>query len=527
MRQFFSKNYFYILLGFVLLAGILVRLSPDLLSSALWTDEITWYKRALKGQHIIGLRGPLYMLVTGFFYNHIFHGFAEYKVRFLSIGSGIVFLPLYALIVHRIFKDKTITLCTLLLATVNIGLISFSHEAKPYSLALLLHSLWFFSLCLWSNRYKFYVGTTLFLAVSSYFSFGMMLLYPVHFLTGLFWLKKQSITASRFIFSTAIQILSGSVFVYIYIFSLTQSSGKWAKKYGVFYADRFGNWYSWVLERLSSYFSYILNYYTDTISLGARTGQRYFESQWLGIIIILLLVWYIYRKFKTRPMETEWVIIGVILTFTVAGLLKKWPFGFFRTNIFFYLYFSLFLVYLIPEKIRKAFFVLSVLTAVSFSISNQFWLKKFGKQNHFKEYVDLICRKHSYYQEIVADTNMIITMFFYQSGYVLNEGSKGIFAECGRRVPRLHKVHYIRDFDKTTQAIADQVVRPTRLWFMILGTAHLRDDSQTITYLQENYNAELIRKSDSDFLLEAQLSPKNSLPPKPVRQKRKSPLNEK
>lgn len=494
---FDQRKHEYLFWGIIISIGITIgiRLLPTLLYSELWSDEITWYKRSFNlDASLISLRGPIYMFLNNIISMNIITDFSEYKVRLLSIVAGILFMPLYALIIHRLFKSSVVTVSCIILSGFNLSLVSYTHELKPYALVLLLHTMWFFSICCMKNKERLYIYSTLLLIFCSYTSYNMALLYPIHFIIGMVWYLRNTTKFIDILCSSLILLLSGVTLLYIKLNYLNVSTEYWGGKYGVFYSVEFGTYPSWFFERLSSYFSFALNWYTNNALIGGRSNFHFYENKYLGVFIFLAVVITVLRK-KSYFYNIAFI---VFLTYCVAGILRIWPFGFFRTNLFFFIYASILLIGIFPRKNRDWILATIAIICLFISIRNDFWVKGFKKDIHAKQYIEYICKNVSTNDFVITGHNMARPFHFYLKNY--NNRDQGTCGIIKDNIKRGMNIKQIEQEIKNIQLINKN--RSYSIWFIAQGTSQMRDNSKTIEHFVTQHDFQVVKETKTDFLLE-------------------------
>ncbi len=138
----FYRKLFQLFLLLVCLFGIVIRFYPD--GQSLWLDELysvsnTYccgsFGQLFLGEMIYETNPPLYQTLL-FFWVKLF-GVSEYAVRFPSAVFGVVSIIIALVSGGKIFgKDRALFLAALL--SVSWASIRYSHEARSYSLLLML-----------------------------------------------------------------------------------------------------------------------------------------------------------------------------------------------------------------------------------------------------------------------------------------------------------------------------------------------------------------------------------------------------
>lgn len=174
-----KKYLYYFFLGLILLSGFLIRLKLLLDNPAFWFDESCLgfnlldldFKRFFGILHLQQIAPPLFMVVSKVFVS-IF-GASDLKLRLFPFIIGNLSMVIFLLLLRQNFKNKWTILTGLILFCLNIQMIKFSVEFKPYILEV-------FSACLilylfskidfnWSNKKLLSLGICF--AIMPWFAF--------------------------------------------------------------------------------------------------------------------------------------------------------------------------------------------------------------------------------------------------------------------------------------------------------------------------------------------------------------------
>lgn len=174
-----KKYLYHFFLGLILLSGFLIRLKLLLDNPAFWFDESCLgfnlldlnFKRFFGILHLQQVAPPLFMVVSKVFVS-IF-GASDLKLRLFPFIVGNLSMVMFLLLLKQNFKNKWTILTGLCLFCLNVQMIKFSIEFKPYILEV-------FSTCLilylfpkidwnWSNKKMLSLGICF--AVIPWFAF--------------------------------------------------------------------------------------------------------------------------------------------------------------------------------------------------------------------------------------------------------------------------------------------------------------------------------------------------------------------
>lgn len=487
-HSFDKSNLFLLIFLGVIFGTYLVRLNPYLFHYPLWLDEINWMERANNiSERIISIRAPLYIF-SNFIINKIFHSdFAEYKIRLLSIIPGLLWPILYYKLMSKIFTSKAIILSATLLACSNAVIVSYTHEAKPYMLALFLHTLWFFLILNPTKRH--YSISTFVLFVSVFFDYSIFILYPVHFLIGLWHIKNNLISKKYLFWSTMALFTVGLGFCLVYFNLLHVREGHWGRKYEIFYMGETESFFEWFFERTSTLISFCLNLYHE---------GHYIKNFWLGLISFLLLCLALRKKTK----EPAFIIsLSIFTIYTVLGLFHKWPYGYFRTNIFMYVYFSILIMYSTPLNIRNHIYVTLAAISVFTSIKQDFWLKTPGTSSNIKNNLIHICSNISEKDSLIVDKITRKSFYFYLEKF----RDKGIIQQNNKcnEILENHSIENVfmnyGQLDSIISNTINMLDENDKIWLITRRTSQMRNLDQVKSSLEMSYNIDMIHYNNEIF----------------------------
>jgi len=174
---------------FIILAGIYRRTELLLLNPSYWYDTCALGLNTLKPFYALFLpldytqAAPVLFMIISKAFSSVFSGITgqDTALRLLPFISGIISLPLFAVLVQKMFHNKCLTLSALFLLCFNSKAVYYSIEFKQYSLELLFSIillLIFYNLDLKSiskRRFWFYSVLT---AVSIWLAHSSLFIIP-------------------------------------------------------------------------------------------------------------------------------------------------------------------------------------------------------------------------------------------------------------------------------------------------------------------------------------------------------------
>jgi hypothetical protein len=133
LRVLRSRELVYVLVGI----GLLLRIAQYLANRSLWIDE-AWLALNLVERPVSDLTGPLdfnqgapigFLLIEGVAGKVL--GYSEYALRLFPLVSGLVSIPVFALLTRRILSQAAAPFAIFLFVVAD-GLIYYSSEVKAY-----------------------------------------------------------------------------------------------------------------------------------------------------------------------------------------------------------------------------------------------------------------------------------------------------------------------------------------------------------------------------------------------------------
>jgi hypothetical protein len=316
----------------------------------LWVDEATWgirlFRRSLTQLEFrpIGYMALTKLIVTVYS--------DERTLRILSYVAGLASLLITADLAKYLFKSRLVRVLCVAVVAYNPLLIDMAREFKPYSVEFCVHLglIWLF--VRWhASRSRASLGALLACSVLAFpFAYNIVFLLPGLFtLLGYTFLRAKAYRALLVTVCTAITAVA--VMATIYVTALrgtTQDSGGteqfWGKKYDVFYLPTASQPSSklarvrWLARKYAELAAFPGSHgnrpltaspsVTETTTKLAEIGSR----AWLLLHVLGLLALLAYRR--------QWLLLllGPLLVSMVFNALSLWPFGAFRSNVFFLAY---------------------------------------------------------------------------------------------------------------------------------------------------------------------------------------------
>jgi len=482
----------------VILAGVWIRVVIGLNRPGLWADEVDWFTRFSTTQELeLSIRAPGYLLLHQVLFQDVFSTVTELRIRIVSVISGVLFLPLFTLVVYRLFRSAWLTLIGALLSSFNVALASFTHEFKPYMVDLFLHTAWFYAAILVEDKRRAaYVGTSV-LIVACLFSYSAVPLLGFQFVYLVYLHGTRKIGRVPFVASGAMVLVALGAFLLAYAAKFAESSppGYWAHKYGVFYSGQYDAMSvgRWMLEKISTYLTYPLNVFSEPAAeeyvRGYPSGFGFIEHAGLGMLACSLALAFWLRHRWDDPRLIPIYLLG---GYTVAGAMRIWPLGYFRTNVFLFLYAALALLGCLDSTTRfvRLGAVILVLTPFAiFTLRNPIGEKI--NHLHTPHYLKTVCESESRTRiPLAADRNAAASARFYL------RRDAAIRRECGRRVA----LRSFRDLRALSKIIGSSSRHESGTWVLVQGTSSL-DRDEIRGWLRDNTRVRVDLTSRRMYLL--------------------------
>ena len=182
---------------FIIIAGIILRFIFLFQNESFWYDTCALganlqkdYLKFFKPLEFIQVAPPLFMILSKFICSIFYQGIdieqKDFILRLIPFFSGIITLPLFTLLVNKMFNNKNITAVSLFMLSFNPWHIYYSCEFKPYSsdcLIAVILLLMFFSIDLKEIPIKRLAFISLFFAISVWLSNSAIFILVSGFLT--------------------------------------------------------------------------------------------------------------------------------------------------------------------------------------------------------------------------------------------------------------------------------------------------------------------------------------------------------
>ena len=174
-----KKYSYYFFVGLILLCGFLIRLKLLLDNPSFWFDESCLgfnllaldFKGFFGVLHLQQIAPPLFMVVSKIFVSIL--GASDLKLRLFPFIIGNLAMIMFLLVLKENFKSKWTILTGLILFCLNIQMIKFSVEFKPYILEVFCTCLilYVFPKIDWNWSYKKLVLLGISFALMPWFAF--------------------------------------------------------------------------------------------------------------------------------------------------------------------------------------------------------------------------------------------------------------------------------------------------------------------------------------------------------------------
>ncbi len=326
----------------LVLAGFLLRARGYLWNaSAFWLDECTWAMFTVERPLAeLAIRPVGFMWVSRLLGTTI--ALTEPVLRFMPWMAGLATVAISPALARRLFVNPGARLLFVAIMALHPVAIDFSKEFKPYSCSLLLH----LSLVLLTLRYVdtlrardlawLLVAATL----GGLFAQDLIFAYPGVFLVTGYTALRQRRKQVLPIVGVAAFIVLLVLAQYYLSWNQTSSSDRdvWAAKYNVFYSGR-PKYAAWWLARHLGMATF--PDFREKFWLVSWLRPRDLDllrllddAVWLCLHVVGIVVLLLWRRQRALLLLLP---IAVVWGFNV---LRLWPIGAFRTNLFVLGYFS-------------------------------------------------------------------------------------------------------------------------------------------------------------------------------------------
>ena len=304
---------------------------------AFWLDECGW-AMLLVEQPLSELSiRPMGFIITSQIMARLF-GLTEMTLRALPWLAGMATTVLAVPLARELFRTYAARLLFVFVIALHPCAIDFSKEFKPYSVSLFLHmSLVLFTLLYLRTGLGKHLGWTLATAaVGGFFAQDLIFAFPAVFvLTGLAALHVKRAHVYAVVAVAGVILLSlGAQYLLMWRYVTTQEVDNWATKYSVFYSPDSGETpASWALKHyldMSGFPGFRRALWNpgpvshETLSSLALVDRVVWAClHFVGLFVLL------------RQRRREAVLLLVPLaTLWLFNLLRLWPIGVFRANLF-------------------------------------------------------------------------------------------------------------------------------------------------------------------------------------------------
>ncbi len=303
MIEAIKKNIYWILLGFVIFLGIVLRLKGLISNPSMWHDEcaLAWnileksYGELFGKLRFLQVAPPMFLVCSKILVD-IFHVKAnvyacDFVLRLIPFIFGTLSIGAFYFVCKSLFKSKWTTFFAVLLFSLNPTLINYSFEFKPYILDVFsaIVALWIF---LNIDFEKITTKTTLIfgsiLAILPWFSFMSVMVIFGGFMALSF--KRENPKKFFLLFLPAIF----SAFIYLKAFILNayaqNSSGMTGFWQNEFVARDFSNLTQLNMSNLHYFFSYLPMFSCTFLTILMFVGLILFfkDTNWRFILITTL-----------------------------------------------------------------------------------------------------------------------------------------------------------------------------------------------------------------------------------------------
>lgn len=467
----------WIAIGLCIVVGFAIQLQIGLQRPSVWGDEAGWFQDMMIDSELLTIRAPAYILLHRFLFRKVFSTYEEYKIRLVSIVSGVLFLPLFVLVVDRLFRSHTLTLIGALLASFNVAVASYAHEFKPYMLELFLHTAWFYVAILIEDKRRAAIGGSFVLVVGCLFSYSFVPLLAFQLVYVVSLRARRQIDDLTVAGSLLPVLAYLAFFLFVYATQLLQNPPDyWGQKYGVFYEGEWSAWrfLGWLFAKISTYVTYPLNWFQEELARTALSpfpaGFGFKENAAVGAVFTGMAL----LKFaRMRWDDPRLIPLYVLGGYTLAGVLRIWPLGFFRTNVFLFLYGSLAMLLLFQcldslkgmERATAALLVL--LPSVLFTTGNAIG-EKYDANIRTRDYLLVLCEQDSRNAvPVLMDFNVPPSLRFYL------RYDRTVRDSCGDRIA----VRLFTNLADLGTLLNGLVTEQNGAWVMAQGTSRMNLDT--------------------------------------------------
>lgn len=194
-------NYIHILTLIIIILGIIIRTKLLILNPSYWLDTYALalninnsYLEFFKPLSNFQVAPPFFLLVSKFLYNFVSFNenieIRDFTLRLFPYLCGVISLPLFSILIHKMFKNNLCTLLGTYILCFNIQSVYYTIEFKQYSCELLFSILLlyiFYSIDIKNISIKKLCLFSFIFTIAPWFSFSSWIIL----LVGLFYLVIQ------------------------------------------------------------------------------------------------------------------------------------------------------------------------------------------------------------------------------------------------------------------------------------------------------------------------------------------------
>ncbi len=304
-------------------------------ASAFWLDECMWAMFTVERPLAeLAIRPVGFMWVSRLLGTHI--ALTEPVLRFMPWLAGMLTVAMAPALARRLFVNPAARLLFVAIMAFHPAAIDLSKEYKPYSCSLMLHLLLvLLALRYLDTRRARELGWLLFGAtVGGLFAQDLLFAYPGVFLLAAYTALRERRKQLLPIVGVAALILGLIVFQYFWSWNQTPASDRdvWASKYNVFWNGHHSHG-AWLLERhlgMADFPDFRQKFWQVSWLDGRALEllRKVDDTVWICLHVIGVVVLLGWRQKRAllllMPMAVVWTF----------NLLRFWPIGAFRTNLF-------------------------------------------------------------------------------------------------------------------------------------------------------------------------------------------------
>ena len=333
----------------------------------LWHDEL-WRINLILSDDLItkyinspdiytSTTSPLYIVFIKFL---SFFNLSPFSLRASSLIPGILSPALAYLIINKASKNSILALACAFFFLVNFNFIHYSKEMKPYVFEIFMHLLclyaWINIICTNVTIQKVYLlGMAMILLILS--GANSVFIFPAICLSTTYFVFKKNKLLIYPLLITFLVILLTCVAMYYFNWQFGRN-----KSLHDFWGAGFYE------SNKDFYPNFIVSRFTEMWNASFITiGANYFISIVVFVAFIFSLLIAMKNTLKKNNLEIKTVVIfflTYLTTIILFNLLKMWPLGSLRTNLFIYGHFIIFVFLIISINQNKIFQKILIFTIV-------------------------------------------------------------------------------------------------------------------------------------------------------------------